>query len=90
MHRGVILLDARDPLIGVCRDTLALRFRSREVVAKKKGTKKAAGIGYYLQCEAKKKCRKETTMDRKLDCAYYEGLGNSKYWRFEETYGLGY
>jgi len=40
----------------------------------KKGTKKSAGIGYYLQCEAKKKCRKETTTTKRLDCAYEQGL----------------
>ena len=40
----------------------------------KKGTKKSAGIGYYLQCEAKKKCRKETTTTKRLDCAYGQGL----------------
>jgi len=46
----------------------------------KKGIKKISGIGYYLTCEAKKKCGSPTS----FDCAYEAGHKNSNYtfWKY--------
>jgi hypothetical protein len=40
----------------------------------KKGTTKSSGVGYYQQCEARKKCGVSN-----FDCAYHEGRANYKY-----------